>query len=140
MKRTLIGTAIAMLLVAPGIADAKCVPRDLTGLWDLYFTLGPDAYQCQGQQIRDGAFDGACIIWFNLQDSDGDSFAGQLELSKFCSLSGEVTLGNTPCGIEATMYRSKGMASGVMHCGFDGDPTAAPFAALFTMIQRHGGG
>ena len=47
MKKTLIGTAIAMVLAAPGIADAKCAPRDLTGLWDLYFTLGSTtALQC----------------------------------------------------------------------------------------------
>ena len=66
--------------------------------------------------------------------SDGAVFAGQLELSRSCLLSGEVTSGDTPCAIEATMYRSKGMASGVMHCGFEGNNTA--FAALFTMIQR----
>jgi hypothetical protein len=138
MKKTLIGTAIAMMLAAPGLADAQCARRDLTGLWDLYFTLGSAAFQCESLSIRAGAFDSACTLWFDSQDSDGDLFAGQLELSRSCFLSGEVTIGiDTPCGIEATMYRSKGLASGVMHCGFQGNDTA--FAALFTMIKRRGG-
>jgi hypothetical protein len=150
MKKTLIGTAIATVLAGPGLAEAQCTPKDLAGRWDLYFiteataleataleatALEATALQCEAFIERDGRLEGGCITWFDRADSEGTIFSGQLSPPRGgCLITGELNPQGSTCGVEATMYRGKGMASGVLHCSdFD---SAASSAALFTMIQR----